>query len=94
MTPSTHSASEDRESELASAKATIARLEAELQALQGLRQRKPAGAAAAAAAAEAKDRIAGKPAGMGMTAHPPGGVPIPVCAALCLFVFFVAWFFF
>lgn len=90
MTPSTHSASEDRESELALAKATIARLEAELQTLQGLRQRKPG----AGAAAEAKDRIAGGSTGMGMTAHPPGGIPIHICAALCLFFFFIAWFFF
>jgi len=75
----------DKDSELAGAKAKIARLEAELKQA-GLRARKTAGAAA--------DAVADRTAGMGMTTHPPEGIPVQICAALCLAAFFIAWFFF
>ncbi|KAF8541382.1 PapD-like protein [Trichophaea hybrida] len=91
LTSNTHSTrpgSDDKDAELAAAKATIARLEAELNN-QGLRLRKTAGAAS-----DAKDRITEGTAGMGMTTHPTEGIPVQICAALCLLSFFIAWFFF
>jgi hypothetical protein len=91
LTSSTHSTrsdGDDKDSELAAAKATIARLEAELNN-QGLRLRKTAGAAS-----DAKDRITEGAAGMCMATHPPEGISVQICAALCLLSFFIAWFFF
>ncbi|KAI5812597.1 PapD-like protein [Pyronema omphalodes] len=92
MSPSIHSTrsiAEDKDAELTAARATIARLEAELKQ-QSLRLRKTAGAAS-----DAKDKITeGAAAGMNMTAHPPEGIPVQICAALCLLAFFIAWFFF
>jgi len=86
-------------SELAAARATIARQEAELDNLRarlegelnsaGARLRKTAGVAS-----DSKGRITEGAAGMGLTTHPPEGIPVQLCAALCLFTFLIAWFFF
>jgi len=89
-TSSTHSArsSDDKDAELAAARATIAILEAELKS-QSLRLHKTIGVDS-----DAKERITQGSAGMGMTTHPPEGIPVQICAVLCLAAFFIAWFFF
>lgn len=86
-------------SELAAARATIARLEVELNNATarldselnsvGSRLRRTAGAAA-----DAKGRVTEGAAGMGVMTHPPEGIPVQICAALCLATFLLAWFFF
>ena len=65
-----------------------ARLEGELDSA-GAWLRRSAGAAS-----DAKGRITEGAAGMGLTTHPPDGIPVQLCAALCLFTFLIAWFFF
>jgi len=74
--------------ELATARATIIRLEQELNSAN-VRLRKTA-----SAASDGKGRVTEGVAGMGVTTHPPEGIPVQVCAALCLFTFLLAWFFF
>jgi len=76
------------EKQLAEARATIARLEAEMSE-QGLRLRKTSGVAS-----DAKERVTAGAAGMGLTTQPPEGIPVQICAALCLAAFLIAWFFF
>ncbi|KAI5776186.1 PapD-like protein [Geopyxis carbonaria] len=83
---STFSATANEDTELNAAKATISKLEAELKE-QALRLRK-----AAAVASDSKERIAS--GNMGITTHPPEGIPVQICAGLCLVAFFIAWFFF
>jgi len=85
--------------ELAAARATIIRLERELNSVNGRLQQELNGVNVrlrntAGAAADAKGRVTEGVAGMGMTTHPPEGIPVQVCAALCLFTFLLAWFFF
>lgn len=77
---------EEKTAELAAARAKIAALEAELKE-QGLRFRRTT-------ETEAEKRSTDSKGGMGMTTHPPEGIPVQICAALCLAAFFIAWFFF
>lgn len=91
LTPSVGERSSTRatneSSELAAAKATIARLEEDIKQ-QALRSRNSGGVA------DTKGRIAQGTSAMGITTHPPEGIPIHICAGLCLTFFFIAWFFF
>jgi hypothetical protein len=74
---------------LAAARATIARLEAEI-ANQGLRQRKQA----AQQAADAKDRAAQGAVATATQQPHTEGIPVQITAALCLMAFLIAWWFF
>lgn len=77
----------DLSAELATAKATIARLQAELDN-QGLRLRK-----AVSAAEDVKGRVSQGATTVTTQPHPEG-IPVQICAGLCLMAFFIAWFFF
>jgi len=79
---------DDLQSQLVEARAKITRLEAELKD-QGVRLRKTAGVAS-----DSKERITSGAAGMGMSTQAPEGIPVQICAALCLGAFLIAWFFF
>ena len=72
--------------ELSLAKARIAELEEQLKQQQQRVQGVVGGAK------EKAGQIA--QGTMAVAAHPPGGVPVQVCAALCMITFFLAWFFF
>lgn len=74
---------EDLRAKLDEANATISRLRAE--AAEGLRQRKPQ-EGAEKAVEQVKQSMQNAPA--------PGGVPLPIVAALCLLCFVIAWMFF
>lgn len=74
--------------QLADAKERIVRLEAELKD-QAPREPSPLGAAV-----DTKERITAGAAGMGLITQPPDGIPVQICAALCLAAFLIAWFFF
>jgi hypothetical protein len=79
---------DDLQSQLVEARAKISRLEAELKD-QGVRLRKTAGVAS-----DSKERITSGAVGMGMSTQAPEGIPVQICAALCLAAFLIAWFFF
>lgn len=88
--PSSGSSSHDLASQLAEAKATITRLQEQVkQHQQGLRERKTA-----AVASDSKSHTAEGATGMGLTTHPPEGVSVQICAALCLVTFLLAYLFF
>lgn len=88
--PSSGSSSHDLASQLAEAKATIARLQEQAQQhQQGLRERK-----SAAVASDSKLHTTEGAPGMGLTTHPPEGVSVQICAALCLVTFLLAYLFF
>lgn len=74
---------EDLRAKLDEANATISRLRADAQ--EGLRQRKPQ-ESAEKAVEQVKQSMQNAPA--------PGGVPLPIVAALCLLCFIIAWMFF
>lgn len=74
--------------QLAEAKATIARLQDQIKQ-DGLRQRKTT-----AIASDSGSHIAEETAGMSLTTHPPQGIPVQICAALCLVTFVLAYVFF
>lgn len=74
---------DDMRAKLDEANATIARLRSE--AAEGLRQRKPQ-ESAEKAVEQVKQSMQNAPA--------PGGVPLPIAAALCLLCFIIAWIFF
>lgn len=88
--PSSGSNSHDLASQLAEAKATITRLQEQVkQHQQGLRERKTT-----AVASDSKSHTAEGATGMGLTTHPPEGVSVQICAALCLVTFLLAYLFF
>ncbi|RPA90068.1 VAMP-associated protein [Choiromyces venosus 120613-1] len=73
---------------LAEAQATIAKLQEQLKE-QTLREK-----ASAAIASESKERIAEGTAGLSLATHPPEGISVQACAAMCLAAFLLAYFFF
>ena len=77
---------DDKAAQLAEANAKIARLEAEIQN-QGLRQRK-------GVVSDSKEGGVKGASGLAMSTHPPEGIPVQICAGLCLVTFLIAWFFF
>ncbi|KAF2153121.1 VAMP-associated protein [Myriangium duriaei CBS 260.36] len=76
---------EELKDQLAEAKATIARLQAQAQD-SVLRQRKTE-----ASSKDSNERVT---SGLGIQQAPAGGVPVQVAAGLCLLCFLVAYFFF
>ena len=85
VTPTT---TEEFKSQLADAKAQIARLTSQLQD-QGLRQRKTE-----AITQDARERVTTGTTGMGVQTQTADGVPVQIVAGLCLLSFLVAYLFF
>jgi hypothetical protein len=78
--------------QLADANTTIAKLNAHIAKLQ--EQNKELSAhkrKSAMMASEPIDRAGEGSTGMRLAAHPPEGVPVQICAALCLAAFFLAY---
>lgn len=82
------SSGHDLTAQLAEAKATIARLQDQIKQ-DGLRLRKTP-----AAASDSKTHIVEGTTGTSLTTHPPEGVSVQICAALCLVTFLLAYVFF
>lgn len=85
---SASSSGHDLAIQLAEAKATIARLQDQIKQ-DGLRLRKTS-----AVASDSKPHIAEGATGTSLTTHPPEGVSVQICAALCLVTFLLAYVFF
>ena len=79
---------DDLRTQLAQAKATIARITQKSEE-QGLRQRKMD-----AINQDSRERITTGPTGMGVQQQPADGVPVQIVAALCLLSFLLAYFLF
>lgn len=73
---------------LAEAQATIAKLQQQLNE-QSIREE-----ANAAMTSDPQERTAEGSAGLSLVAHPPEGISVQVCAAMCLATFLLAYFFF
>ena len=79
---------DDVRTQLAQAKATIARMTQQSEE-QGLRQRKTD-----AVNQDSRERITTGTMGMGVQQQPADGVPVQIVAALCLLSFLLAYFLF
>jgi len=73
---------------LAEAHATITKLQQQLKE-QSIREE-----ANAAMALDPNERIAEGNVGLNLVAHPPEGISVQACAAMCLATFLLAYFFF
>ncbi|PUU75696.1 PapD-like protein [Tuber borchii] len=73
---------------LAEAQATIAKLQQQLNE-QSIREE-----ASTAMTPDPQERTAEGSAGLSLVAHPPEGISVQVCAAMCLATFLLAYFFF
>ncbi|MCJ1485330.1 phosphatidylinositol-binding protein scs2 [Schaereria dolodes] len=80
--------SQDIQQQLANAKATVAKLQQQVEK-QGLQQRK-----GDAVNQDARERISTGTTGMGVQQQPSEGVPVQLVAALCLLSFLLAYFLF
>lgn len=80
--------STDYKEQLEAAKATIAKLRAQMEQ-QGLRQRK-----SDAVNQDSKERLTKGTTVLGVQQAPAGGVPVQIVAGLCLLSFLLAYFFF